>query len=185
MAGSAPSESLVKRLFSFPNPVNDVSARVVATGVVILAVTTLILDQPWITALLAYGFVARVATGPTLSPLGQFATRVAAPLLPFEAKLVDGPPKRFAQSMGAVFTVSAALLALVFDQKDVAYVLLALLLIPASLEAFAGYCIGCKIFGLLIRADLIPASVCANCADIWKGREHLRPPSNPEPQGQS
>jgi len=47
---------------------------------------------------LAYGFWARVLTGPTLSPLGQLATRVVAPRLPVEPKLVPGPPKRFAQA---------------------------------------------------------------------------------------
>ena len=51
--------------------------------------------------LLTYGFVARVLTGPTLSPLGQFVTRVLTPRLPFAPKLVPGPPKRFAQAIGA------------------------------------------------------------------------------------
>lgn len=175
MAVSASAHTFATRLFSFPNPVNEVSARLVAAGVVILTLLTLILQQPWITAVLAYGFVARAATGPTLSPLGQLVTRVITPALPFEEKMVDGPPKRFAQAMGAVLSVSAALLALLFDQAQAAYILVALLLVGASLEAFAGYCIGCKIFGILIRAGLIPESVCAQCADIWKGREHLRP----------
>ena len=53
----------VARLFSFPNPVNEVSSRLVAGGVVLLALTIIIFDQPWLTALLAYGFVARVLTG--------------------------------------------------------------------------------------------------------------------------
>jgi hypothetical protein len=60
-------------LFSFPNPVNEISARLVAAGVVVLCVLTLALDQPWLILVLAYGFVARVATGPTLSPLGTVA----------------------------------------------------------------------------------------------------------------
>ena len=44
---------------------------------------------------LAYGFVARVLTGPTLSPLGQLVTRVVTPALDIEARPVPGPPKRF------------------------------------------------------------------------------------------
>jgi hypothetical protein len=171
MAARAPQDSPLKQLFSFPNPVNEVAARLVATGVIVLALATLIFEQPWITALLAYGFVARVAAGPTLSPLAQFVTRVVIPTLKLQPKPVDGPPKRFAQAMGAVVTVSAALLALVFDERTAAYVLVAILLVPASLEAFANYCLGCKIFGVLMRAGVIPESVCAECADIWKGRE--------------
>jgi hypothetical protein len=29
------------------------------------------------------------------------------------------------------------------------------------------YCLGCQIFGLLMRAGLVPDEVCAECADIW------------------
>jgi hypothetical protein len=36
----------------------------------------------------------------------------------------------------------------------------------AGLESIAGYCVGCKVFGLLMRAGMIPDSVCAECADI-------------------
>ena len=46
-------------IFSFPNPVNEVSARLVAGGVVLMALATIIFDQPWITIVLAYGFIAR------------------------------------------------------------------------------------------------------------------------------
>ena len=56
----------VARLFSFPNPVNEVSARLVAGGVVLLALATIVFDQPWLTVVIAYGFVARALTGPTL-----------------------------------------------------------------------------------------------------------------------
>ncbi|HEY2767618.1 MAG TPA: DUF4395 family protein, partial [Solirubrobacteraceae bacterium] len=68
-------------LFSVPNPVNEVSARLVAGGVVLMSVLAIALDQPWLTAVIAYGFVARVLTGPTLSPLGQLVTRVITPRL--------------------------------------------------------------------------------------------------------
>ena len=154
-------------LFEFPNPVNDVSARLVATGVVIMAVLTIALDLEWMTVVLAYGFVARVLTGPTLSPLGQLVTRVITPALPVEPRLVPGPPKRFAQGIGAVFTVTVAVLTYGLDSFDLGQVLLVVLLIPASLEAFAGFCVGCKIFALLMKGGVIPESVCVECNDIW------------------
>ena len=100
----------MKDLFSFPNPVNEVSARLVAGGVVILTLATIVFQQPVLLVLLAYGFVARVLTGPTLSPLGQFVTRVLTPALPFEPKYVAGPPKRFAQGIGATLSVLAVIL---------------------------------------------------------------------------
>ncbi|MGZ0230138.1 MAG: DUF4395 family protein, partial [Acidimicrobiales bacterium] len=62
----------MKTLFSFPDPVNEVSARLVATGVVLLTLTLLLTTTPWLLWPLTYGFVARALPGPPLSPLGQF-----------------------------------------------------------------------------------------------------------------
>lgn len=154
-------------LFSFPDPVNEVSARLVAGGVVLMGVATIALDQPWFLAVIAYGFIARVLTGPTLSPLGQFVTRVLTPALPFAAKEVPGPPKRFAQGIGVVFSVTAAVLALGFGLTTAAYVVLGGLIFAASLEAFLGLCLGCKAFALLMKVGVIPAEVCERCSNIW------------------
>jgi hypothetical protein len=156
-----------RALFRFPNPVNEVAARVVAAGVLILAVLTLATRRPWLLVPLAYGFVARTFTGPTLSPLGHLATRVITPRLPFPEKPVAGPPKRFAQAIGAVVSVSAAVLALVLRRTTAAYALVALMVVFATLEAVFGYCVGCKLFALLMRLGLVPESVCAECANIW------------------
>src|ERR1700734_3762191 len=94
-------------LFSFPNPVNEVSARLVAGGVVVMCLLTISLNLKWATAVIAYGFLARVLTGPSLSPLGQFMTRVVTPRLRLAARPVAGPPKRFAQGMGVAFSLAA------------------------------------------------------------------------------
>jgi hypothetical protein len=153
-------------LFDFPHPVNEVSARLVAGGVVLMSVAAVVFDQPWLTAVIAYGFVARVLTGPTLSPLGLLVTRVVTPRLPFRPKLVPGPPKRFAQGIGAVVTVSAAVLALGFDEVPAAYAVLGLVVAAATLESVFGFCVGCKIFAGMIRLGWVPAAICAECSDI-------------------
>ena len=157
---------MIASLFSFPNPVNEVSARLVAGAVVLIALAAIIFAQPWIMVVLAYGFIARVLTGPSLSPLGQFVTRVLTPALPFEEKLVPGPPKRFAQGIGAVFSITAVVLALGFDQVGAASVVLAVLAAFATLESVFGICVGCKVFALLMRLGLIPAEVCESCNNI-------------------
>ena len=154
-------------LFSFPDPVNEVSARLVAAGVVVMAVAAIALDLRWLTVVIAYGFVARVLTGPTLSPLGQLVTRVVTPRLGVRARLVPGPPKRFAQGVGVVFSGTAALLALASDQWGAAQVVLAMLAGAALLEAAFALCLGCKAFALLMRAGVIPRSVCERCDDLW------------------
>jgi len=151
-------------IIGFPDPVDEVSARLVATGVVVLTVATIALDQPWFISVLAYGFLARVATGPRLSPLGLLVTRVVRPRLDVEPRLIPGPPKRFAQAVGAAFTLTATVLALGFGEVGAAYVVLGLLVVAASLEAFAGFCLGCQVFALLMRVGVIPAEVCERCA---------------------
>jgi Domain of unknown function (DUF4395) len=156
---------VASQLFSFPNPVNEKAARTVAGVVLVVAVTTLLTGAYWLLIPLAYGFWARVLTGPTLSPLGWAAQNVLAPRLGAR-KPVAGPPKRFAQGMGAAISTAALVVGLILGHHAAADVLIGLLIVAAGLESILGYCLGCKIFALLMRAGLIPDEVCAECADI-------------------
>ena len=152
-------------LFAFPNPVNEKAARVVAGVVLVLVIAILLTSAYWLLIPLAYGFWARVLTGPTLSPLGWTAQNVIAPRLG-ERRPVPGPPKRFAQAMGAVMSTAALVFALILGSHTAADVTLILFLPAAGLESIVGYCLGCKAFALLMRLGLIPEAVCAECADI-------------------
>lgn len=160
----------MSRVLGFPNPVNELAARSVAAGVLALTAVTVVLAVTvghswlWLSAVLAYGFLARVLAGPTLSPLGQLATRVIAPRLGPE-KLVAGSPKRFAQAMGATMTV-AAVVALGLGADTVTLVLLGLVIVAATLESVFAYCLGCQVFAILMRVGLVPEETCAACADI-------------------
>lgn len=156
-----------KRIFSFPDPVNEVSARLVAAGVVIMAVVAIAFDVRWLTVVIAYGFVARVLTGPSLSPLGQLVIRVVTPRLGLAPKLVPGPPKRFAQGIGAAFSLTATALSFGFDNWAAAQVVLGLLAGAAFLESALALCLGCKAFALLMRLGVIPEEVCERCHDLW------------------
>jgi hypothetical protein len=157
----------MKNFFSFPNPVNDAAARTVALGVVTMSVVALATNWSWLLIPLTYGFAARVAAGPTISPLGQFAVRVAAPRLTTWQKPVPGPPKRFAQSMGLAFSGAATIVWLTAGWGDARWILIPLIG-AASLEGFLGYCLGCTVFGWLMRAGVVPEKVCAECADLSK-----------------
>ena len=97
----------MRELLSFPNPVTEKAAPVLIP--------------------LAYGFWARVLTGPKLSPVGS---------------------------------------ALIVGDHAAADVVPLALVPAAGLESIFAYCMGCKISGLLIRAGLVPDTVCAECADI-------------------
>lgn len=153
-------------IIGFPDPVDEISARLVAAGVVVLSVATVALDQPWLLLLIAYGFVARVLTGPRLSPLGLLVTRVIRPRLPVAPRPVPGPPKRFAQGMGVAFSVTAAVLALGFGDVGAGYAVLGLLTAAATLESVFALCLGCKVFALLMHVGIIPESVCLRCRNL-------------------
>ncbi len=155
----------MRNLFRFPDPVNEVSARLVAAGVVLLCLAILA-GATWVIAVLAYGFVARVATGPTLSPLGLLVTRGLTPRLRLPPRLVPGPPKRFAQGIGAALSLTAFVLHFVTGATAAALAFVGMILVAATLEAAAGLCLGCWLFGRLMAAGLVPATVCAACDDL-------------------
>jgi hypothetical protein len=150
--------------FGFPALVNEKAARVVAGGVLIVAATALITGWLWLSAVLALGFALRVAAGPRLSPLGRLAAKVVAPRLG-EPKIVPGPPKRFAQTVGLVLTLAASGF-LIAGAPVVTSALLGVLVVFATLESVVGFCAGCWVFGQLMRFGLVPEETCAACADI-------------------
>jgi len=156
----------LRALFTFPNPVNEVSARLVAGGVLVMCIVTIAFGLEWATVVIAYGFVARVLTGPTLSPLGQVVTRVVTPRLGIPERPVAGPPKRFAQGMGVAFSMTALVLT-GLGYWTAAEVVLALLASAALLESVFGLCLGCKVFAVLMRVGVVPEDVCERCNDIW------------------
>ena len=155
----------MQSLFSFPNPVNERSARFVAGGVVIMCLAILIFSQMWVLYLLSYGFLARVLTGPTLSPLGQLVTRVIVPNIKLKPKMVPGPPKRFAQGIGATLSISALIVYLTSGSIVATKIIVFAILFAASFESFIGFCFGCAIFSLLMKIGVIPQSVCERCVN--------------------
>jgi hypothetical protein len=148
----------------FPRVTNEKAARTVAGVVAVTGVVALATGWHWLLIPLAYGFWARVLTGPKLSPLAQLATKVVAPRLG-EPKQVAGPPKRFAQGLGAAIT-TLGVIALALGGMTVTTVLLAMLVAAATLESVFAVCVGCQIFAALMRVGIVPETVCVECADI-------------------
>ena len=101
------ADSALRTIFSFPHPVNEYAARSVASMVFILGVTIIATDLHWLLFILTYGFVARVLTGPTLSPMGLIATKIIIPKIIKKTRNVAGPPKQFAQLIGLAFSLAA------------------------------------------------------------------------------
>jgi len=151
--------------FPFPHPVNETSARIVAAGVVVMSVAYAVTGTAWLQVPLTYGFAARVTTGPAFSPLGLLATRVIAPRISIVHRFVAGPPKRFAQFVGLVFASTASVLHLL-DLGTAARVVAGLLAGAALLESAFAVCLGCIVFGWLIRLGVVPERVCEQCNNL-------------------
>jgi hypothetical protein len=107
-----------------------------------------------------------VLTGPKLSPLGLIATRIVTPRLNVVHRYSPGPAKRFAQAIGAAFTVTATLLWFGAGEHTAALAVVGVVAVFASLESAFGLCVGCKVFYLGMRLGLVPPSVCEDCARI-------------------
>ena len=127
----------------FPRVVDDVTVRLIAAVVLVLAITALSLHQWWIYAVLAVDFTLRVAFGPKASPLAQGVQRLVRPRVSAAKRPTAGPPKRFAAGIGAVLTTAAAVL-----------------------WAILGICVGCKAFAVLMKLGVVPEEICLECADI-------------------
>ena len=105
-------------IFSFPHPVNEYAARAVAGCVLLLSILLVFTMSRPVAVFLFYGFLARVLAGPTLSPIGQIATRLVVPLIIKRDKPVAGPPKRFAQAVGLMVS-GLALIFILTEQSDI------------------------------------------------------------------
>ena len=151
----------MRSFFSFPDPVNETLARLVAAGLVAQAVLFLLFREGWLLVPLTYGFAARVVTGPTMSPLGRFVTRVASPFIErcgsVTSRRVPGPPKRFAQVIELSFTGGASI-AWWLDAPVVTNTVLGGLIVAASLEAVFAVYLGCIAYSAIWG--------CADCDEI-------------------
>lgn len=150
---------------TFPNPVNDYAARSTAGLVILLAIVAIVVDHSVVYALLALGFLLRVMAGPRYSPFGQLSVRVIVPKVWRKTKLVPGPPKRFAQTIGLVFSGTALILS-ILGLGLAAQIVVGALIIAATLEFAFGLCLGCIAFGFLQRHGIIPETVCEACNNL-------------------
>ena len=114
---------------------------------------TLLTGFGWGLAVIAVGFWLRLLFGPRISPLAVLSVKVLTPRLG-KTRLVPGPPKRFAQGIGAAVSTAAA-------------VLLAVGLAPA---------------GWLLALDNVDDLVVARNCLPWGGHEWFSRQKDEEPK---
>ena len=162
------------RWFTYPNQVNRVENRLVALGIVLIAGVA-ILGQPNADAIafnqfllffyLVYEFLVQVLFGSKFSLLSLLANRLLIPIFNLKPQLSSPHPKRFAQGIGLFLTTTTSILYFGFGLNNWGDALLRCLIIAATLEFAFGFCIGCKIFQILIRLKLISQENCPTCSD--------------------
>jgi hypothetical protein len=152
--------------FSFPNPVNETAVRVTAGGVAVMSASALAFQRPEILIVVAYGFLARVVAGPRISPLALLSTRLITPRIPGSHRLVPGPPKRFAQGLGAVASGFAVVAYYGLGWHVVAWSLAGVMVLLATLESALRICVGCIIHAQLAKRGVLTTPVCDECADL-------------------
>jgi hypothetical protein len=69
--------------------------------------------------------------------------------------------------VGLAFSLTALVLHYRLGRRTAAKAVLTGLIGAASLEAFFGYCLGCKMFALGMRTGVVPERVCEECNNIW------------------
>ena len=142
----------------------EVVIRRVAALVVLVAAVGLATGTGWVLWFLALDFGIRGFAGPGASPLALAARRLSFPGGTTQRR-VAGAPKRFAARLGFVMFAGAAVLATFFDLVAVAWTLAAVVMLLATLEAVAGFCLGCVMYRGLVRIGWAGRDGCPTCAD--------------------
>ena len=169
-------------LSRFPAVVDEVTVRLIAAVVLALGLVALATQQWWLYAVLAADFTLRAVIGPQVSPIARLVQRWVRPRLSTPNRPTAGAPKRFAASIGAVMTGAATVLWVVSLATGSAAALATVVAIGVvmvafpALESIFGLCVGCKLFGGLMRLGLVPEEICLDCADITR-RQRLQPVS--------
>jgi hypothetical protein len=163
----------------FPAVVDEITVRLIAAVVLVIAVIALATQQWWLYAVLAVDFSLRAALGPSASPVARLVQRWIRPAVSAPRRPTAGPPKRFAAAIGAVMTVAATVLWVIGLATGSSGTLVAVVVIGAimvvfpALESIFGICVGCILFSGLMRLGVIPEEVCLECADITRRRDRL------------
>jgi len=129
--------------------VDERATRIAASLVVLLSVVLAFHawsgnPWPWVALAMAADFLLRALGWRRFSPIAQTA-RLLHHLSGLEAKRINAGPKRFAASIGCLFSVSIFISGLL-HLRIPGLALSLILAFFAALESFLGYCVACKLY---------------------------------------
>lgn len=146
----------------YPAWVPERVVRIVSALVVALSATALGTGVEAILWFLVADFAIRGFLHPRFSPLAAIGRLFVSPRRP--ARRVAAAPKRFAARLGFGMLLAAAVLWTGFGLQVAALALVVVVMALASLEAVAGFCLGCVIYGLMARVGWVGGDDCPTCA---------------------
>ncbi len=130
--------------------VDENAARFTALFTVVLVAVAVATGWIWIYAALGVDFALRSRIRSRRSPLAFLAQRLVR-ALGLTPRITDAGPKAFAAKLGLLFSVSAFVFG-VLGYPLVASAVAITLGACAALEAFVGFCVGCLMYSVLVRA---------------------------------
>lgn len=141
---------------SFPScPINsdpqveELTTRLIAVETTLLIIATLLLNSPWIAALLLIDFLMRSSKLRKWSPLRAIAQFIR-PLCKQPRRMINAAPKLFAARIGAFFSL-LVLLGIVLSVKPLLYIAAATFALCALLEAAIGFCVACTLYPFVLK----------------------------------
>jgi len=136
-----------------PGQVDGRAARLVAFHVLVLLIVSRVFHEvTWVAWFLAFDFALRSFGLRTYSVL-RFFSRAWLDLFSIAPKPENIAPKRFAARIGFVFSVALAITSWL-GLIHVALGITGIFGFCAALESFLGFCVGCKVYSLLLQGNV-------------------------------
>jgi hypothetical protein len=124
--------------------------RFAAIITTIVLATALVTQNVWVLVVQGVVFLIGAVKGPQFTPYGVIFKSLVKPRLKGVASTEDVRPPKFAQAVGFVFALVAAIGA--FAGVDLVFTIaVGAALAAAFLNAAFNYCLGCEIYLLLVR----------------------------------
>lgn len=126
-------------------------------GTFVLAGLAFVLFQP-VVVLIVGIILALSALAPAIGPYRLIYRYILVPLHVLKPRIVedDPAPHRFAQGVGALFTLASALVLLLFHATVAGWTLDLIVFVLSGLNLFVGFCAGCFVYYHLGRLGITP-----------------------------
>ena len=131
-------------------PVDPRGVRFAAAVTTLVLAFVLVTGSVWLLAAQAVVFALAAFAGLRFAPYSVLYRKLVAPRLSPPREREDAAPVRFSQTVGLVFT-AVGVLGYAVGLTGLGIVATALALAAAFLNAAFGYCLGCEMYGLIVR----------------------------------